>query len=213
MERKIKLLGAITVLLASVACIPFTSATYAQNIPYVDIFEAKYALAYYSNVDGCIFREIWIFPAKELYINPPFYGYKMPTLDVSIQYGNGCTGEEIAGSAYLTIGSSDFELRNDFTAATLETTATLEDYFTGDNIELDISMTWAETSPKQHFNFNNMFTNGNCRVMRRSGDTIRSATVSGSVMYNGTNLIGGPTEGAEMGVLRTGMVVNSLPCF
>lgn len=213
MELKIKLLTAITVLLVSFACIPSASAIYGQNFPYVENFQGKFADAYYSNNDGCIYRDIFILPVEEFLINPPFYGYRTPGLNMSIYYANACTGEVIEGDQFQPIGSSDFQVRNDLTAATLNTTATFFNYATAENIKLDVEISWTATSPSEDFRLNNMLVDDQgCRAIQRYGDTIRSAAVSGSVTYNGTNLIGGTTlSPPEIGAARAGRVV--IGCF
>lgn len=208
MELKINPLTAITLLLASLACIPSASKVDAQNLPFVDQGRVKYAGAFYSNIDGCIAREISILAEEDRFINPPFIGSHYALIDVLIFYTDICLGEElIAASDNRAIARSDFQVRNDLTSATLNTKVTIFNFATGEDIVLDVNMEWTGTSPREVSNFNHMFVHPDCRQIERDEDAFRSASVSGSVTYNGTNLLGGPVQDAEIGVIRTGTVV------
>lgn len=205
MKLNIRILTAIAVSLASFVGV---LSSYGQNLPYVDIYQGKYAFAYYSGADGCIDRDIFIVPVEELYINPPFYGHKATFIDLSIYHFNVCTGEEIAGYTLEQIESSDFQIRNDFATATLNTTVTLFNSISSENIELDLNISWTEDSEKrvQPSAGMHLFPSG-CRQILRRGDIWRKATVSGSITYNGTNLLGGPLEDAEIGRHQPGRVL------
>jgi hypothetical protein len=202
MIPKIKLLAAIAVLLTAFASAPSASAAYVVN------FRGKIAYAYFNNTSGCFGSEIYIFPVEEVLIEPPFYSSDWSYVDMLVFHWNGCTGEELIAASGLTqIPSSEFQVANSLSSATLNTTAMLFNIVTSENIELDVNLNWTATSPRHSLNINNMFNLPDCRIVSRYRDTFRLATASGSITYNGTDLtLGPPDPVAEIGSTQTGRV-------
>ena len=201
MVPRIKLLSVFAVLFFTFAGASPVSAAYVVN------FRGNVSFAYYQNTAGCFENEIYLFPIDERILEPPYYGLEWSYVDVYITYVNICTGEVLIDASELVqIPRSDLQIRSDLGSATLNSTVTVFNHATSENIDLTFDLAWTATSPRQTLHFNDMYNLPECRIVQRHHDTFRFAEVTGSITYDGADVSLGSPEQAELGSLRTGQV-------
>jgi hypothetical protein len=201
-----RLLLILALALSALVATP-ASAAGAETLHFS--FKGQTADAFFSSVDpsGCVFTEVGVF-AVDGRVKETGHPAVSSEAFIFISQFDACTDTLLlAADGSATLAPGEFQIDQQLTTASLNTTIEVFDFVSGTSFPVDVSVSWTGVGAtfriKDHFQIK---TPG-FKVNSRFDGTFREATASGTVSDGTTNFTPEPAVFAELGSVKQGEVV------
>jgi hypothetical protein len=173
--------------------------------------KAKSATADFESTSGCIDTGMHLFAADDLVATNQRLGVKEVSVPpdhaseffLGFDRFNHCTNTDVTGAEGRgPIADADFQIADDLSSASLNTTVTVHDFVTDTDLSAALDVDWTATGPatRESGLLLKDSVPGPDPFNIRIGDsaTLRDAQAVGSVTVGGENLTPDPSVGANM---------------
>ena len=167
-------------------------------------FRGDSADAYFSDFDGCVYTDVYVFASDGINQSPPGPGGASSGTSLFIYQYDSCTDTQLlAAEGFASLAGPDFQVAGKLSSAALNATVSMYDYVSGTSFDVDVNLTWTGGSETSRQSSNYHFDSPGCKVNSRFRGTFRSAGVSGSISDGVTNFAQG-TGGGSIASVKSG---------
>lgn len=159
-------------------------------------FRGDTAEAYFSNFDGCVYTDAWVYAGDGVNQSPPGPGGASSWTDLWISVYDACSDVQLlAAQGGTQLAGPDFQVSGKLNSATLTATVNVYDWISDSYFDVSVNLIWRGVGATYSGSSNSHYNSPGCKSHSRYRGTWRSANVSGSIWDGSTNFTPNPSGG------------------